>query len=110
MFDEDFEEDFDIPLYDIGPSGHPMKVDDPAYWMLQNGLDEMEGRRAPGWVTQTHPEIYKASCYICRDPEFALMGMSVCKPCPTCGAHWAADDSDCDNGCDVQAYYERVEG
>ena len=99
----------DEPLY---YSPNPLPLDDPAYFMLQRGIDEVEGRRPnTGWVTQTHPEIYSESCYICRDPEFALMGLPVCKPCPVlidgqpCGAHWAADDAECDNGCSVVEFY-----
>lgn len=98
----------DEPLYE---SPNPLPLDDPAAWMLQRGIDEAEGRREnTGWVTKTHPEIYNPNCYICRDPEFALMGLPVCKPCPICGAHWAADDGVCDEGCDVMGYYERIDG
>jgi hypothetical protein len=100
----------DEPLYD---SPNPLPLGDPAYWMLQRGIDEYEGRREnTGWVTETHPEIYNPNCYICRDPEFALMGLPVCKPCPMCGAHAAADDCECDNGCDIYGYYmgEEVDG
>lgn len=84
----------------------PLSSTDPAFWMLQRGIKETNGESPDtGWVTKTHDEIYKESCYICTDPEFALMGLPVCKPCPICKAHWAADDSECDNGCDVQGYY-----
>jgi hypothetical protein len=92
----------DEPLY---YSPNPLPLGDPAYWMLEKGL------RDESWRTPTHPEIYKETCYICIDPEFALMGLPVCKPCPVlidgvpCGAHWAADDSECDNGCDVAGHY-----
>ena len=90
----------------------PLPPGDPAQWMLSRGraedwavatgqLDESERT----WVTKTHPEIYKSTCYICIDEEFALMGMPVCKPCPMCGVHWAADDGECDNGCDIEGYY-----
>lgn len=82
----------------------PMRTSDPAYWMLEKGLADKAAHRK-GWVTPTHDEIYKSDCYICTDPEFALMGLPVCKPCPMCGVHWAADDSECDNGCDVQGFY-----
>ena len=77
----------------------PLKSNDPAYWMLEKGLQD------ESWRTPTHPEIYNPNCYICNDPEFALMGLPVCKPCPMCGAHWAADDDECDEGCDIMGYY-----
>ena len=44
--------------------------------------------------------IYNANCYICRDPDFARMGLPLCKPCLLCGAHVPADDDLCDNGHD----------
>lgn len=91
----------------------PLRSDDPAAWMLIRGIEESNGARPDtGWVTPTHEEIYNERCYICTDPEFALMGLPVCKPCPVvldsgqvCGVHWAADDSECDNGCDIAGYY-----
>lgn len=86
----------DEPLYH---SPNPLPLSDPAYWMLEKGL------RDESWRTPTHPEIYSDKCYICKDPEFSLMGLPVCKPCPMCGAHLAADDSECDEGCDVMGYY-----
>lgn len=82
----------------------PLKPSDPAYFLLERG------RRDPSFRTPT--PIFKKGCYICEDPEFSMMGLPVCKPCPVlvdgqpCGAHWAADDSVCDKGCDVQADYE----
>ena len=62
-----------------------MKPNDPAYWMLSDG------------VTST-PTVYNDDCYICRDPEFAQMGLPLCYPCLACGAHVPADDPVCDNG------------
>lgn len=69
----------------------PMSPNDPAYWML---LDN---------VTSTpNPTIYRATCYICRDPEFAQMGLPLCFPCPSCKGHVPADDAVCnDCGKDV---------
>jgi hypothetical protein len=67
----------------------PMRPDDPAYWMLQ---DEF---------TST-PVVHRRGCYICEDPEFAQMGLPLCRPCPQCrkttetDGHIAADDSKCD--------------
>jgi hypothetical protein len=77
------------------PSGIPITVtqpDDPAYALLQDGY------------TST-PTVFKEGCYICEDPEFAQMGLPLCKPCPICGAHVAADDIECDNGHDTMEYY-----
>jgi hypothetical protein len=45
----------------------------------------------------TSTTVYNQSCYICRDPEFAQMGLPLCYPCPVCGAHTPADDVVCDN-------------
>jgi hypothetical protein len=73
----------------------PLKVTDPCYWMLE------EGRRDPSKRSKT--TVHRAGCYICEDPEFALMGLPLCRPCPKCGGHIAADDSRCDDcGADEQ--------
>jgi len=61
----------------------PMKPDDPAYWMLFDGVT-------------TTPVVYSPDCYICNDPEFAQMGLPLCRKC-SCGGHIAADDSVCDD-------------
>lgn len=61
-----------------------MQIGDPAYWML-----------ADGHVST--PVIYRESCYICRDPEFAQMGLPLCRKCAACGGHVAADDTVCDD-------------
>lgn len=66
----------------------PMKPDDPAYWMLHDAF------------TST-PVVYEAGCYICEDPEFAQMGLPLCRECPECVAadrgkgHIPADDTIC---------------
>lgn len=39
----------------------------------------------------------RAGCYICEDPEFARMGLPLCRACPKCGGHVAADDTVCDD-------------
>lgn len=44
---------------------------DPAFWMLLDGH-------------QSTPVVYHEGCYICEDPEFAAMGMPLCRPCPEC--------------------------
>lgn len=74
-------------------------------------------------VTVTHPDdpasvlfkiatptvltVYKRTCYICNDPEFAAMGMSVCTACEGCGGHIAADDVTCDD-CGESIAYDRA--
>ncbi len=62
-----------------------MKPSDPAFWMLFDGIT-------------TTPTVYNANCYICRDSEFAQMGLPLCYACLVCGGHVAADDGVCDNG------------
>lgn len=66
----------------------PLNKSDPAYWMLEDGLKDPSKR--------TVATVYKSGCYICEDPEFSLMGLSLCYPCSKCGGHVAADDSVCD--------------
>lgn len=73
---------------------------DPAYALLKDGHT-------------TTPKVYRRGCYICEDPEFAQMGLPLCRPCPECqkagrgDGHVAADDCVCDVcGWDGQeAYY-----
>lgn len=67
----------------------PLPPDDPAYWMLEEGLKDPD--------KQTRPTVYSVSCYICRDPEYAIMGLPLCFACDKCGGHVAADDSVCDD-------------
>jgi hypothetical protein len=77
-----------------------MKPDDPAYFLLEQGLHDPTKRSRA-----TAP--YRESCYICRDPEFALMGLPLCFACPYCKGHIAADDSVCDDcGKDAQDFEE----
>jgi hypothetical protein len=81
-----------------------MKTSDPAYWMLKDGH------------TST-PQVYRDGCYICEDPEFAQMGLPLCRPCPQCMrnaenegqmGHIAADDEVCDDcGYNLAEEYER---
>lgn len=82
------------------PTGpQQMRTDDPAYWMLSDGKT-------------TSTTVYDEKCYICRDPEFAQMGLPLCKPCPVCTAkegkdagHVPADDTVC-TVCGADAYEE----
>lgn len=67
-----------------------MKPSDPAYWMLFGGH------------TST-PKVFRKGCYICEDPEFAQMGLSLCTPCKPCieagrgEGHTPADNPICDD-------------
>jgi hypothetical protein len=61
----------------------PLPADDPARWMLYDGFT-------------TTPTVYRSDCYICRDPEFAQMGLPLCHKCPSCAdGHIPADDVVC---------------
>jgi hypothetical protein len=98
----------------------PMRSDDPAYWMLQRGQNEawavatgQMDESEMTWTTKT--SVYNDRCYICRDPEFAMMGLPLCYPCTypvdgvECGAHTPADDITCDAGHDDPRYAEYLE-
>lgn len=61
-----------------------MRPSDPAYWML---FDEFT----------TKPAIHRDGCYICEDPEFAQMGLPLCRICVKCAGHVPADDDACDD-------------
>lgn len=85
----------------------PLRSNDPAAWMLTNGLQEQwlldTGQITEDetkWISKT--TVYNERCYICRDPEFALMGLPLCYPCPVCGAHVPADDTTCDDGHELE--------
>ena len=62
----------------------------------------------------SHPDrsIYRSSCYICNDPDYAQMGMPLCSACEVCKVgHIAADDSVCDNcGYDICELVKRENG
>jgi NAD-dependent dihydropyrimidine dehydrogenase PreA subunit len=83
--------------------GVPITVtqpDDPAYALLSGGHT-------------TTPVVHSDTCYICEDPEFARMGLPLCRKCPECKAaergegHIPADDSTCTVcGYDAQAAWE----
>lgn len=77
----------------------PLHPDDPAYWMLFDGH-----------TTTPIADIYRDNCYICRDPEFAQMGLPLCYACSACKGHVPADDTICtDCGADAQElYYEEL--
>jgi len=85
-----------------------MIPEDPAYFLLKDGY------------TSKTTVTKRDSCYICRDPEFAQMGLSLCQPCPQCSkieieggapatqGHIPADDPICDDcGYDLQEAYEQ---
>jgi hypothetical protein len=44
---------------------------DGAFWMLFDGKTSVQVVHRPG-------------CYICEDPEFAAMGLPLCRACPEC--------------------------
>ena len=74
-----------------------MPVDDPCYWMLEDGHE-------------TRPTTHNPNCYTCRDPEYAQMGLPLCRRCPVCGGHVAADDTRCDDcGANEQLWWESQE-
>ena len=62
----------------LGPS--PGKV---------GGLPELY----PEW--QAKPAVYSDTCYICRDPDYARYELPLCRACPFCGGHIAADNNIC---------------
>lgn len=82
-----------------------MKPDDPAYHLL---LDSYV----------TIPKVHWGGCYICEDPEFAQMGLPLCRPCPKCtdaagsmAGHVPADDQICDGcGYNEEDYYLNEDG
>lgn len=39
----------------------PMRTDDPAYWMIEEGIADPSKRSTP--------TVYRNGCYICDDPE-----------------------------------------
>jgi hypothetical protein len=48
-------------------------------------------------TTTPDPLIYRKSCYICTDSDYARMGLPLCYACPKCQmGHIAADDTTCD--------------
>jgi hypothetical protein len=61
---------------------------DPAFWMLLDGHVSI-------------PVVHDDNCYICRDPEYAQMGLTLCYVCPAClradrgMGHIPADDTAC---------------
>lgn len=66
-----------------------LSSNDPAYKLLKDNFVSV-------------PKVYRESCYICRDMEFARLGMPLCNLCCNCSAngmegHIAADDGQCDD-------------
>lgn len=70
----------------------PLPPDDPAQVLLQDDF-----------YTVPREGVYSSNCFICTDPEFALMGLPLCRVCPECKrvssglllGHIAADDTVC---------------
>lgn len=81
-----------------GEFGMPVTVtqpNDPARALLLDGH------------TSTTDAPASKKCYICNDPEFSRMGLPLCRKCPACGGHIAADDAVCDVcGLDDSAFYQ----
>lgn len=75
-----------------------MRTDDPAYFLLRDGK-------------VSTPTVYREDCYICRDPEFAQMGLSLCRPCDVCeDGHVPADDEICEDcGANAREIWEAQE-
>lgn len=87
----------------LAPPPNHTWPDDPAAWMLR---DDFTSTPVSG--------LYRGDCYICRDPEFAQMGLPLCYECPLCRGHVPADDTICtDCGEDaqpiLQARYDLIE-
>lgn len=65
---------------------------DPAYALLKDEI-------------VTTPRVHRAGCYICKDMEFARMGLPLCSPCCACSirfqrpgaGHIPADNPVCDD-------------
>jgi len=79
------------PRWKLSEHGVPITVtqpDDPARALLDDD------------VTSTSSAEHDPRCFICEDPEFAAMGLPLCRPCPDCQrrgrqGHVPADDSEC---------------
>lgn len=78
-------------VWKLSEHGVPITVTqphDPAYALLQDD-----------YRSTTQAE-HDPTCYICEDPEFAQMGLPLCRTCPRCQAggragHIPADDIEC---------------
>jgi len=101
MNPKDFEP---FPLYPVHDEiaqalgGFRFDADDPF-----GGLPVIapEDRAEPGACSST--------CYICQDPDFAARGLPLCRACPACGGHVAADMSVCDGcGLDDSDFWQLV--
>lgn len=58
-------------------------------------------RQEPVQATGLEPVgVFDPDCYICKDPEFELLGLPLCRYCPVCAmkgspGHIPADDTRC---------------
>lgn len=79
-----------------------MDPSDPSYFLLEDD-----------YVSTT--TVFSDRCYICCDPEFAQMGLPLCRECPKCKeegkglGHIAADDTQC-TVCGYDQYADEAEG
>lgn len=76
---------------DLGALRHSVahKPHDPAFFLLLDGKT-------------SKPVVHHDGCYICEDPEFAALGLPLCRSCADCMrngrglGHIPADDGRCD--------------
>lgn len=67
-----------------------------------------------GYTSKKPAGVYDDRCYICNDPDFARMGLPLCRSCPACEregrgpGHIAADDTEC-TVCEYDEYDEYEE-
>jgi len=60
---------------------------------------------------RVEPGARSDDCYICQDPDFAARGLPLCRACPACSGHVAADDSVCDDcGLDDSVFWQLIGG
>lgn len=57
--------------------------------------------------TSSTDALFRSSCYICTDPDFARMGLPLCRTCSDCQGHVPADDTVCSD-CGVDEYEEHM--
>jgi hypothetical protein len=65
--------------------------------VASTGKDGSDMSDVSGFTPDMPAHLYRDYCYICRDPEYAAMGLPLCRRCGECGGHVAADDCVCDD-------------
>lgn len=71
-------------------------------------LTEMEALLFNDGYTSSPTGPYRSDCYICRGPDFAKMGLPLCRACSKCEGHVAVDDTVCSD-CGWDEYEEMME-